>query len=435
MPQTPGVTADQISLGVVLDINTGDVLDDSYVDWLLGLRAWAASVNARPEGLAGRKIALLDIDTLLFEHAEAVSAACRNPDLFALVGSSALFDGLGAEVLAGADCGMPDFPARVNSAPRKASPVTFLSSPFLNAVEQGGPVDFLAGQFAREIERTALMFVEFGPDLVEAERLREVAAASGYEFVFGPRVPIASNYSEVVGALANEQFASESLIWVSDGRRLARFLLAVDEADDAVRPEMVYCHSQCYGDRFLDNAGAKGEGVYTWIPHLPFGESGLPQEMAQYLFWLDNIEPEAPATSEGLEAWAAGRLFEESVNRAVRFGTDEYDPELLTRAAVVAGAQSVDDWDAFDIYGRANPAGGQPSPCYVLMQVQAGQWERVHPPTEGTLDCVPDNVFPLVATAELGLTRAGTSSTTSEAPAAAAVGSAGDLEVEDELPE
>jgi hypothetical protein len=70
----------------------------------------------------------------------------------------------------------------------------------------------------------------------------------------------------------------------------------------------------------------------------------------------------------------------------------------LTRAAVVDAAAGITEWDANGIHGPSNPGGGEPSNCFVIMQVRRGSWQRVHPVRRGSLDCGPENLYTLEQT-------------------------------------
>ena len=93
------------------------------------VEAWAEDRNNTNQ-LAGRQIVVERIETnpLIGDHAEAINIAC-NRDFFALVGSIALFDGDGLEQLESPDCGLPDFPAVVNSIERLGAQTTVTITP------------------------------------------------------------------------------------------------------------------------------------------------------------------------------------------------------------------------------------------------------------------------------------------------------------------
>ena len=124
-------------------------------------------------------------------------------------------------------------------------------------------------------------------------------------------------------------------------------------------------------------------------------------ELTNYIFWLGRSFPEAEPDAVGISAWAAGLLFEEAVNRATNAGTSQFDPDLLTRANVRDAVDTIDSWTASGLHGEASPAAGQPSECFVVMRLVAGEWRRIYPFGPGNFEC-DDNLLTLVETAELG---------------------------------
>jgi hypothetical protein len=68
---------------------------------------------------------------------------------------------------------------------------------------------------------------------------------------------------------------------------------------------------------------------------------------------------------------------------------------------VVDAAAGIAEWDANGIHGPSNPGEGEPSSCFMIMQVRRGSWQRVHPARRGSLDCQADNLYTLQQTVQL----------------------------------
>ena len=49
--------------------------------------------------------------------------------------------------------------------------------------------------------------------------------------------------------------------------------------------------------------------------------------------------------------------------------------------------------DGDGMLGTTNVGEHVPSSCYVLLQIQDGEFVRVHPKKKGTFDCDPKNLF------------------------------------------
>jgi hypothetical protein len=53
-------------------------------------------------------------------------------------------------------------------------------------------------------------------------------------------------------------------------------------------------------------------------------------------------------------------------------------------------------------HGLANPAAGLASPCFVLLTLGDGVWNRTFPERRGEFDCAPENLVPLKVTGDFG---------------------------------
>lgn len=393
----PGINETTIRIGVIADLATAATADNLSLGAFEGASAWADQVN-RKGGLAGRNVELILADSRLLFHREAVTWVCEN-DIFALVGSKALLDDVGVDLLVSDSCGIPDFPASAEMPLRRASPVTFESNPFPSPFYQAGPLRYLAANFPDAIEFTAAPVLPLAPTRVETARMEEAAVELGFEFVYDPPINIQDDYSLRVEEMTEAEV--QGIVWTGDPERLLELMAA--SRDAGAEFEFVLCDSDCYSTDFAASAGGMAEGVSAWIPHLPFAEPYDAPELVNYMAAVGASTDAFRPSSQGVAAWASGLLFEEAVQRAVGAGTPAYDPDALTRESLIAATQTIDAWDANGLFGSANPSSGIPSPCFVLMQVVDGQWERQHPLSSGAMDCSSRNRVQLVATAALGL--------------------------------
>jgi hypothetical protein len=401
------LTADTIRIAVVADVTSGEIGEQIFLPAWQGIDAWATAVN-QFGGLAGRRVEVEFIDSAVVDHAEAIQTVC-NGDFFALVGSQALFDGDGVEALDSPACGIPDFPAAAYSTARRSSDVTFLPNPLLNDIVQVGPAAVLAALDPLAAEATATFFTGLPVFDVEVERALEGALSVGYEFVYDPTVDFDDEFGPVVEAMADLDVSAVQ--WIGTGQRLADLLTAVDATAavggvPTVDLAFVNCSTLCYSSA-IENLGAAAAGVTVWMPHIPLDEVESNAELTAYQFWLnvsagdDEAREPHPA---GVAAWAAGRLFEAAVHRAIGQGTASENNGRLTRDAVIAAARTLSSFQANGLYAEpSNPAAGVPTPCFVLVRWSGSRWERLHPTLEGTADCSPSNLFLLEDTTDLGV--------------------------------
>ncbi|MGI9623566.1 MAG: ABC transporter substrate-binding protein [Acidimicrobiales bacterium] len=395
----PGLSADEIRIGVIFDAGVDPVSDQVSASAAEAVEAWAASINVEAGGLAGRAVVVERIPTspLLADHAEAIDLAC-NRDLFALVGSTALFDDLGLEQLQSSGCALPDFPSTVTTPQRLESSVTTVSNPITSDTYLAGWARYYADSRAQAAARSATMLLEFPASVVSGERLIEAAEAQGLEFVYRPQVAFDTDFVAEVEELAATR--SRLLAWPNDGGRMIDLLAELDA--QGVVLNTIDCAQACYSRSWVQAAGELGNGVAVWLPTRPLEEADLSPELTRYLFWLGTANLASEATSVGVSAWASALLFQEAVNLAVGVDTADYDPATLTRAGVVRAASTIDEWDARGLHGVSNPAAGTPSPCFVLMTLNDGAWDRTFPQRRGKFNCAPENLVPLTITTQLG---------------------------------
>lgn len=394
--EIPGLTAGTLRVGVIADVQTGSVADGRSLSVHSAVRAWAAAVNSAG-GLAGRTVEVTALDAGLFGHEVALAEACA-ADLFALVGSDALFDDEGVELLDEPDCSLVDFPARVHSPRRAGAPRTFQATPSSSAVVDVGALRWVADRQPVRIRSTGTFFVDFPVTVVAAERLVEAARGLGFELIHDPAVAIGDSFDPHVADMIDA--GVHHVLWEGDTHRLVELLESAAAADLAVG---VNCGSACHSALFLESAGATADGVLIWSRYLPLREEAHSPELAAYRQWLAVVDPGATPDLQGVAAWAAGRLFEEAVRRAVGAGTPEEDPAALSRESVAAAASRIVNWHGHGLHGASDPGPGDPTPCGVVMGVSGGGLFRFHPAEPGTFDCSPENLFTLETTAGLGL--------------------------------
>ena len=395
----PGLTASEMRIGVIIDQSGDPVSDQMSLSALEAIQAWAADRNTNSP-LVGRQIVVEAIPTnpLLADHASAINIAC-NRDYFALVGSTALFDGDGLDQLESASCAIPDFPAVVNSQERLESVVTTVSNPITSNLWVAGAERRLARTQPLAASSAATLLLEFPVTLVNGERMIEAAEAQGYEFVHRPQIPFDTDFVAEAEALGADE--ARLLAWRNDGGRLID-LLGQLAAQEIERPSVIDCGQACYSQTWVDAAGDDGEGVSVWLPTVPLEEQDTSTELTRYRFLLASHVPDAVPTSTGISAWASALLFEEAVNLAVSTGTADFDPNALTRSGVISAARSITTWDARGLHGPSNPGLGEPSSCVVLMTLTNGEWVRTFPDRRGGFNCNAENVVNLTITSTLG---------------------------------
>ncbi len=393
----PGLTADTMRIAVIVDVDTLDLRGDGSEPVWQAMQAWARSVNENGR-LANRFVSVELVDAAILRSADAIDKVC-NGDFFAIVGSASLIDDEGLDQLQARDCALPDFPARVTSLARLDSATTFVSNPINGSIWNAGFARYFANAYPEGVAAAGTMLVDaLAPLVIAGEQMIEVASQEGYEFVYNPFVDIHPDFELVAGELAGS--TARSLTWRNNARDLIDLLVALDTVAPDRTFDFIDCGQRCYDPAWVEEAGDLGDGVSVWLPTLPIEDLVANAELIEYLHYLQDLfGDDAHWSAMGIAAWSAGLLFQEAVNGAVGAGTAAYDPTSLTRASVVEAAKTITEWDAHGLQGVANPAERIPSPCFVVLTLSQGSWERTYPSRSGTQDCSEANLVELEVTA------------------------------------
>ena len=390
----PGLTSDVMRIAVIADGENSSINDGESESIWQAVEAWATAVNQTSK-LAGRTVVVERIDSAVSRHAEAIEQVCTG-DYFALIGSSSINDSEGLSLLSSPECSLPDFPAFIYSAQRLNSEITFVSNPAYSQVTNAGWAAYFSRENPDAVERAATLFPELSPLVLGGNQTIEAATATGYRFIYSPIYDFETDFLLEAESLIESD--ARSLTWRNSGSQLLSFLGAINQVDPDFRFDFIDCGQNCYSQNWVAAAGDFGEGVSVWLPYLPIEEAELSDELLRYLFYLLSTHGSEGVTSAaGVAAWSAGLLFEEAVSRAVGLDSAAYDPDSLTREAVIEAAKTINFWDANGLHGVSNPSEGIPSPCYVIVTLQEGVWKRSYPSRPGELDCEDSNLVTLAA--------------------------------------
>lgn len=396
----PGVGADVLRIGVIADVaGTVELGAENTLGAFEAVDAWAATVNATGGIAGGRTIEVVRFDSQVVRHADQIDLVC-NSDIFALVGSAALDDGAGLDQLTSPDCGLPDFPAAASTIERLRSPGTFVSNPVAGRIWNAGWARYYDDTYPAAADAAGTVLFGFAAAQVNGERMIEAASAQGFEFVVRPTADPSTDFTAEVAGLVDG--GARSLVWRNSGQRLLDLLRELGPDRDSFR--LIDCGQACYARSWVEEAGRLGRGVSVWLPMLPFEDAEFSPELARYLFALPSVHPDAVPTVVGVEAWAAGLLFQEAVERSLGTGTADYDPDSISRAGVIAAARTITEWDANGLHGVANPAERIPSACFTLLTLDDGGWDRTFPARRGAMNCRPENLVELQFTPDLDST-------------------------------
>ena len=395
-----GVTATEIRIAVVADVDNqfSPGVFQGSVD---GVKGWAKFVNAKG-GLAGRKVVVDFIDSHLTpgDSRNAVIKACAED--FAIVGTSAVFlnnvdDIEGCVDQAGAVTGIPNITVVATEVAQQCSPTTYAVNPpqlICSTKDQhpqtyqgnAGRAFYYQKRFGNDLHGAYLL----SGDLKSTENSNRAAmtqmqfAGAGIKQDFEQAISVAapqSTYTPIV-----QQLKQNGSNYAQSGATFGSTVALRKEAKlgGITDPDFVWdCTLQCYDKDLIEQGGQDVEGQFVSTLFLPFEEAKSNKMLANFLKYTGRDK----ADGFGIQAFASGLVVSQAIEQIV--AADGVNG--VTRKALFAQLDTINDFDAGGMIGTTDIAARETSPCYVLTQVQDGEFVRVTPKKKGTFDCKPRN--------------------------------------------
>jgi ABC-type branched-subunit amino acid transport system substrate-binding protein len=397
-----GITSTEIRVAVIADVNA-PANPGLFQKSLNAVEAWASIVN-QSGGLAGRKVVVDAMDAQEDPNVSLndVIKACSQD--FALVGTEALALSSVSSVdtckdAQGQAIGIPDLAGIAFGGLQECDQDTFTvlgNDPEYCATEkqsvpshteQVGDYRWLVSQYP------GLHGIwVYNTDLpnARATQLPSYVAGSdqgikrdGTGFYGAAGTAPQSAMTPIVQAA--KQYGSTFL---SDGVTPPNMVLLRREAqlqgDNSVKVWL--CTAGCYADYFLQTGGPAVNGTYQTMTTIPFfSEYKAVPELAAVVSKLGGIDN---MDSNALASYVEALLFQDAVQKAVANGGQ------LTRASLFKVLRTQEtSFSADGITGAANVSSHQLSPCFMIAQVENGQWQRAYPAAVGAFDCKAANLI------------------------------------------
>jgi hypothetical protein len=391
-----GVSPTEIRIAVIADVDT-PLAPGAYKGARDAVIGWGKYINAHG-GLAGRKVAVDFYDSKLAadETRNAIIAACAKD--FAVVGTGALFmnnvdDMVSCPDSKGQKVGLPDVPVVTLWPAEQSSPVSFpITAPAKDYSDASGDTYrtnsgryrwyqknvekdlhgiFLVGADLAAL-RTASMPIWEGAQKVgiKSDGIVDIHGADPQDKYLPYTTLIRSNNSNIVASAVNDTSQA--------------YMLNEAAVQGVTSVKVWDCTTACYSQRFLQTAGAHGDGEYVNLPFIPIEEAKYQPAVKAYLKTVGA----ANVDGNGEQAWAAALFFRDAVNQVVK----KSGVNGLTRANFLEAAKTIHSFNADGLLGTSDIAGKVPTPCFTLFQVKSGKFVRVYPKKPATFDCNAKNV-------------------------------------------
>jgi ABC-type branched-subunit amino acid transport system substrate-binding protein len=145
------------------------------------------------------------------------------------------------------------------------------------------------------------------------------------------------------------------------------------------------CSVQCYNTQLLEQGGADVEDQYVYLNLVPFFSEAKANKMTSNFVKYTGKDK---ADGFAAQAWAAAVYFRDAVNAIVEEGGNN----AVTRESLIEASNNVNGFTADGMIGKTDVGDRVPSPCFALLQVQNGEFERVYPKKAASFDCKKSNV-------------------------------------------
>lgn len=386
----PGVTDTQITVGTMTD-KGGIVpgLNEEMYDTAVAFTKWCNEHG----GILGRELVLSDVDVKLFDYEPAVTEACGRD--FALVGGGAVFDDDPNGVRTG--CDLPNIAGFVVSAPARvaAQQIQPVPNPIYDIAM--GRYNAVKRDFPDSIDRYAIMASALDSVLLVKAQSIEVATSLGFKVAYSVDYQTQGETGWANFVREMQQADVKILEFVGQPQNLVQLTQEMDTA--GWYPDAILLSANFY-DALYGEAGADTAGnLYIQSAFHPLEMASENKATQDFLDLMSRYNPSGKVALLGMQSASAWLLFAKA---ATACGSE------LTAECLLEEAAALSDWTAGGLHARQQPGNAVPSPCYLVLGLDASGFvyrEEATDPTDGDglFNCDDANTFEL--TGDYGVAR------------------------------
>lgn len=363
----PGVTATTITLGQIT--TTTGPIPGLFQGGNDGLDAWATWVNANG-GLDGHQVKIQHVDDAFNCTTYTNAMQQFETTAFAVVGNITLEDSCGKKVLT-ADPNLLDIQALMLDPTLYSIPNAFIAWP----TPPGGITTgllYMKKRFPNAVTHAAQLVGQAAAANGKEEEL--TAESVGYKYVYVRDVPdLTTNFTSDILRMKNAgvQFVDMTDLAVTSD---ADFLQQA--AQQNFHPAVLYGASSYDAQLFtlLGDSSLANNVVWAAVPdslYLGQDRATVPA-VNTFLTWLAKAKPSASPNLYAVEAWSAGQLLAEAMQKA---------GSSVTPASTIKALKGISQFGADGLISPADPGQKQGAHCVVMANVRNGKWVRVEPPS------------------------------------------------------
>ena len=371
-----GATDTGVSDGEIVLANISDVsgaVPGLFEPEQLAAQAYVEYFTASRGTLFGRQLTYLPMDSQLSAGANRAASIEACERAFAAVGSMSAFDAGGAPVID--ECGIPDIRTAATQPPMQVVDSAFPISVTDPDLQPIGEYEWLTENFPSATQNAAYLYIAGEVTAAATAKVRRATTeALGWEWTYVQEIDIAeTDY----GGFAREMNSRgvEYVTFQGDPSQAARLASAMRQ--QGFEPDIFHLEANAYTPTYIERAPEAVEGTYITITSVMVEEAmETNEELQRYAQFLQQVAPGEQPTGLGMKSWSAGMLFTELAK--------QIGPEL-TREAMLDALAGIEGWDGGGMHPPMDIGAQEPSPCFTIIQVQGGEFQRVHP-AEG-FDC------------------------------------------------
>jgi len=375
-----GVTDTGIEVGTMADPGAAAApgLDQELFDTAKAFVGWCNAAG----GILGRKLALHQRDSKLFEVAARMVEACQTD--FSLVGNGEAFDDAGVDQRV--KCRLPEIPAYDNSVKATEAPLK-VQATSLPTDEQTVAI-WKAARQALGVTRIGWLTGNITSITVTKSRFREAVEQTGFKSVYDEIYPVTGMENPQSYVQRMKDAGVEVLTQTGD----VSALIQLEKAMQTVGwyPKAIIEAPQQYDTLLIKNGADAVKNTWVYTNYVPFEAAAQNPATQQYLDIMKQSGGKVAAL--GLNAFDAWLLF---ATAARDCGSS------LTRSCLLQKAGAHPSWDAGGLKApnSTDPTNRHMTECYLAMKAGPSGFsiDQAFLPPKGSrfFNCDPGNVVTL----------------------------------------
>jgi ABC-type branched-subunit amino acid transport system substrate-binding protein len=359
-----GVTAHAIRVANVSTLAIGGLFKGA----LVGTEAYLAMVNSSG-GVNGRKITVESTDDGFTGagNKQGIQNAINND--FALVGGFSAQDSFGGSVLA-KNPGMPDVSVIVD-VPTSRLPNVVTPVPLPGGWEEG-PLQYFKKKFPKGVDSVGTIISAEPAGLSSWAGEKYALQKVGYKVVYVHATP--ETQTDFTANVIAMKDAGVKLLFLDQLPEIYTAAILKSLAQQSYHPQVIL-GAGSYSNSLVSNAGGAGNvdgAAVNQNSSFYLGQdSALIPSIATFNKWVGIASPGFKADIFSFYGWLSAELFTQGLRNA---GSDP------SRGSLLRALSKITSFSGDNIEIPVNPVAKTVSNCYILGQIENGNYQRVDDP-------------------------------------------------------